>query len=340
MAVTLVREVYDGRDLGRRGPGGREYRRAFVVETDSGLTTAFDVQAADVGGVAVPQWGNPLLEDGLPTGLVVTGISIKAHRSHLHWRVEVTYSADVGAASAVGGGGASSGAGHGEGGLGAVGGGGGGGQSGGGNVPGGGEGGGGVAGNGTPAANPQPLDNPLLRPVQAQYRTIKRSVVMKRQNGAPLTNSAEDIFDPPPDREKPYLQLVITHNTATFSRTLIELYVGAINDRAFLGFDEKTVMLTDLQATLRFEHGVFYWERTFTFEVDSGGYHPVKILDAGWNELSGGVKKAIRDTVGTPSTRPHLLNGTGGKLAVGAAPVYREFTDVYAEENFEDLGLR
>lgn len=338
MAVTEVRKVYDGRGASKSWPAGRDFTDAYVVVMDtSGALSALEAMTASAGGVAVPQMGSPLLDGALATGMVVTGVSVKPLKSHLIWRVEVTYSAGM-FGGAGGGGGRNVGAGHGEGGLGEIGGGGGGGENPG-NVPGGGEGGGGVAGDGTPAANPQQIENPLLRPVQAQYRTIKRSVVMKRQNGAPLTNAAGDLFDPPLEREKPYLQMVITHNTATFNRTLIELYVGAINSATWLGFAAKTVMLTDLQATLRFESNVFFWERTFTFEVDRDGYHPVKVLNAGWNRLDGGDRKPITLDFGRTPTRPVLLDAAGAVLAVGAAEVFREFDDVYAEEDFADLGL-
>lgn len=179
--------------------------------------------------------------------------------------------------------------------------------------------------------------NPLDRAAEYTWSFAHFTrAVDKDVNGRPITNSADDRFDPPLERDDPRLQLAIKVNRPLYNAIAVQQLANCVNNRDFLGGARAEWRLDDAGATSKTENGIFYWEINYVFQYRGGGWNPVEELDYGAYQIVNGEKIRITDGRGNPIE--DLLDGKGAQLARGADAVYRKFT-MYAEKDFGPLGL-
>lgn len=159
--------------------------------------------------------------------------------------------------------------------------------------------------------------------------------------GTLFKNSAGDLYDPPPTRERKNLQCTITRTQSSLDIDWLNNLNDCLNNTAFtLGgreFAAKTLKVS-LAADWPTGKANNLWNVTITIQHRPGGWD-WSLLDAGYWELaSGGGKARITDKGGMPVNKPRPLNGSGLKLADGGTPVYNAFRKHYVTD-FEYLGL-
>ena len=331
-------EVYDERLGEVAEAGNRTVVRSWAVTTEDASIGPADVLAHP----DCPQWGDLYAAPGqddppevipVDQALTITRLSVRpVPDSPRHFRLTATYSSRAGVTGLEGG--AAVGVGPGV------------------SAPGGESGAIGEPASGAPeagdvsgggeavAGNTTYIENPILRPAVLRYGTITRQVIAEWDKDAlnPIRNSAGVPFDPPIQIEEAHLTFTITRNQASFNRTDIADYVKAINSTSFLGFAARTVRLNDLSAERLNENGVFFWQVTYVFEVNTDGWNPVKILDAGYEENFAGDLQKVLDRCGNPVTRPSLLDGNGLVLSdpQNDPPVFLSY-NLYREVDFNDF---
>lgn len=171
-------------------------------------------------------------------------------------------------------------------------------------------------------------------------------------NGNPILNSADETFDPKPQKEVDDLIYRITRNEAVFDFAQARLYKGSVNEDDFLGFPAKTCRINQYKARRMKTGPYYYW--TVTYEIQIRAFLLVdgkletwrrRLLDQGFREKVGendddGKPKyaLIKDQDGNPLSEPTLLDGLGKKLSDGATPVYKEW-DLHNTKNFATLNL-
>ncbi len=194
-------------------------------------------------------------------------------------------------------------------------------------------------------ANSAFIQNPLLRPTIIVPSTKKYPTPIDYAiNGAVIQNVVDDKFDPPLMGVNANLVLTITRNMAVIDFLALRDYQQCINEFAYLGFPEETLLVEDISATPESENGINFWKVTVILECASTNQPNndftwrKKILHCGYNELVGGVKRPILLPGGARPSTPQLLDAAGVKLAVGAAPVWI-MADVYPLLDFALLTL-
>jgi hypothetical protein len=194
-----------------------------------------------------------------------------------------------------------------------------------------------------PTQRPEnPLDHPLE--IEGGFSPYER-IVDRDQDGNAVVNTAGDPFDPPVTMEDPRPVLTIARNEPAIDWSLVYRYRNAVNSDSFWGADPGQVKVSRISPRRVWDQylsaneltpGGFYWAITYEFEFNPDGWHS-KILSQGMRQLVGGVQKPI--TIGGSAiTSPALLDESGALLAVGADPVFIEFT-IYPELPYATFNL-
>jgi len=151
-----------------------------------------------------------------------------------------------------------------------------------------------------------------------------------------INNTANEPFDPHPEEEVEILAINITRwAIANFSMLTYYKYQNAVNESTWT-FGDLSVPEGDAKIRLRigkrefWRHpvtGVSYSYRQYDFEVlvSPIGWD-IELLDWGSAYLDGGVlKKFVNYPADGDGNEFGKLDGAGGKLADGAAPVFLTF---------------
>lgn len=202
-------------------------------------------------------------------------------------------------------------------------------------------------------AGGNPSGNPLADPPEVEwgYTTLKQGLweIYKHPLESPrdlkdwdeaefsvrigALSSAKEPFDPQPDLDEHILTLTVTRNEPNYNALLSILYAGVTNSDNFppYGVPAGKALMLPWRATRQFRNGVFYWKVKYEVHfrkkgwdlrlVDHGSYYwDASALPAGELDYRLGAKKIrFRDEFGASTTG--LLNGRGGKLAVGSDPI-------------------
>lgn len=179
-------------------------------------------------------------------------------------------------------------------------------------------------------------------------------VVESDKNGAPITNSAKQPFDPPPERDAYRNVYVIERNETSFTTiaTRSETYVNTVNSTAVtinghsIGA-RKGLMRPMVVTPEQSESNEVFYTVQYRIAENPNEWKETPV-DQGMKYLDGGVLKAPTDQHGDfMFGEPVLLNGTNGaKLADGATGVLLDGLAgrigpyyLYEETDFTTLSL-
>lgn len=196
-------------------------------------------------------------------------------------------------------------------------------------------------------------ENPLLRP--ATWRLTSASTSEAATQWYPvdaggniilqataIRNSAKLPFDPPLMVETTRPVIRVTKNVAQFNVPIAIRLEGAVNDRAWFNVPKWCAKISGVEGANKYENGVAYVEVTFDVMLKAETWI-TQILDAGFYSLqnrsvpTGGAPVPTWTRMKCPlgGEGPFPLDGAGGKLAPGGAPVFvRGLPFNYHLENF------
>ncbi|WP_145952325.1 hypothetical protein [Paludisphaera borealis] len=171
-------------------------------------------------------------------------------------------------------------------------------------------------------------ENPLNAKTQWTMRpNIRQIPVDVDSNGVPVRNSAGQRFTQPLTRDYNDGIINVVRNEASIDPALLAAVEQKVNDDLFLGvFPAKTCRFVSAEVSNGFgPDGTPYVTVQYQFALKWSTW-VVKLLDQGTVHLESGKQKPNYSSGGvTIKSDPSLLDGSGGLLADGADPVYREF---------------
>lgn len=191
----------------------------------------------------------------------------------------------------------------------------------------------------------QAIENPLLRPAIVRWDAAEYmrpvEVALARvssdnpdggneiEEGVPPRSSSEERFIPPIEAEDSHRVVTMERNQASFDNALAESFQDTVNDAQFSirgnVIDIGKSKCKSVTGEEVYENGFLYYRVTTTIHLRRDGWIVSK-LDEGFHEISGANRVKITYSDGTtPVSVAQPLNGSGVKLAVGAAPVFRNY---------------
>ena len=181
--------------------------------------------------------------------------------------------------------------------------------------------------------------DPLSEPPDITWSTVSDTVEIDVDaNGIPITNSADEVFDPPIQSEVADLEIRISRNEPLNPMTAFAGFAKKVNTQTWANLPPGTVLMDEISGK-KIEHGdlVFYrvdYRLLFRFD----GWK-IRKLDKGYRtKAANGDLEIMTDKDGNPLSEPVFLDGSGQKLADGASGVFLEF-EVRQSVNFDVLGL-
>jgi len=193
----------------------------------------------------------------------------------------------------------------------------------------------------SPSGEPgQSQTQPDLRPWQIEFGSVKTTKLLTQDviDGTDVVASNGQPFDPPPEIPAFHPQITITAFKAIGSESLanVTTYTNKVNQGAWQGFADQTVLCTEYKLQSQYEHGSWWWQKSVVLEVNPDGpWNPIKILDCGTVTRVSMTEpfRPILDGTGQPVTSPVPLNGSGQPLPSGGALHYIE-KNGYKKVNF------
>lgn len=182
------------------------------------------------------------------------------------------------------------------------------------------------------------LQHPHMRPAEISSNSRQLSKIVEKDiNGNAVLNSANKIFNPPPERETSRKVLTITKLFPQEGGPALLAYYDAINSDAYLGAAVGTLRIISINEKRNIEQfqgqTVESWERTISMEYKADGWQP-EYLDAGAVDSTGKPFKIN----GVEVNYPLLLDGSGQPLSPQTlTPVYVGPFDVYQPRPFATL---
>jgi len=198
-----------------------------------------------------------------------------------------------------------------------------------------------VVGNYSSETTDDDSEDPLQDPTDVSWGHSSYGVVAdKDQDDASISNTAEDSFDPPLEKEVFRLQVTISKNLASFNAADALAYVGSVNKAQVqiqgLLVAARSARFVEWSATKQWRNGTSFWRQVQRIEMERDQYDFV-VLQQGYNEIVDSVKSPIM-VGGKVASSPQLLNNNGAALAFGGTPKFGTFR-VYEETAWGSLGL-
>lgn len=191
-------------------------------------------------------------------------------------------------------------------------------------------------------------EHPLLTPPEIEVtnekfqEAVEFAIDPATGEISPCRNSAGQVFDPPPMRDRSRLVLSITRNEEIAAQhpSIDVAYVDRLNADTFWGCAPGTwkCMGVSTQRQVRqMQDATIYPYLRCTYRFEARPYWTAKLLDAGrYYKDANGNKLPFQLRSGEPELG--LLDGRGGRLADAAAPVFLEFV-IYDSVPFAGLQL-
>jgi hypothetical protein len=183
------------------------------------------------------------------------------------------------------------------------------------------------------------VEEPLETPFRLSYsHAYSHEQIDKDADGAPITNSALETSDPPLMEECPELVMRFEDNWSREDPRINKLaeYINTVNSDYFFGgrYAPGTCLCRCVEASEARLAGLWYYMMVIEIHVRPDGWQK-RFLDEGFRVVvkdsagnpekddDGNLKfRTLTDSEGNPLTAPVMLDGTGSRLADGAAPVY------------------
>jgi len=165
-------------------------------------------------------------------------------------------------------------------------------------------------------------ENPLDRPDEYSWGHFDRTVILDRdKNGAAITNSAGDVFDPPLEEDQSLPELTIIRNQLVYPPNTAFNYMNSVNNSSLTikgaTVAPRQVKMKQFSGQQNTENGVTYFRVTYRVQFNPATWDRF-VLDIGFNQLVAGVRVPIL-VKGEPPTLPQLLSN--GVALTAAAPV-------------------
>lgn len=189
------------------------------------------------------------------------------------------------------------------------------------------------------AGDQEKEQNPLLRAARLYWSFgVGNKIAEKDINGDAIVNSSEEQFDPPAEMDDPVVTLRVEKNYSSFDPATAYDYVNTVNDDVFLGATARKWKCNGIsQNGPEEENGIVHYPVEFEFAFNPNTWD-LEVLDRGFKKIVAGEQINITDGNDQLITSPKLLDGAGGELAVGGAPVFLTF-EVYQKKVFAALGI-
>jgi hypothetical protein len=177
----------------------------------------------------------------------------------------------------------------------------------------------------------EPIENPPPVPNESEERTWRRFTVRTQQTTEPArgwatiaeagnglvdpTDALNTAGDPVEGLERDVALVAYTYtNPSVEDPDIRELnsFVNTCNDNFYLGCPPYTVRCTGWSG--EFNEQTQTWSISVEFLYKENGWW-IEYIDAGFNEIVGGRRKAIVDALGHPVSTPVPLDGLGTALA-------------------------
>ena len=105
---------------------------------------------------------------------------------------------------------------------------------------------------------------PTLRPPVVEWgQTSIMKPLAVANDGTPITNSAWERFDPPPEIEDVRLTLSIRINLLTYDPLFYLGFHNTVNDDTWFSFPPGTVRCMGVTGTRQYESGYLFWDTRF-----------------------------------------------------------------------------
>lgn len=189
------------------------------------------------------------------------------------------------------------------------------------------------------------INDPLLaNPVWSWNSEISDEPIDRDINGAALTNSSGEAWDPPITRKVYDLVLSYQRNEAIYVPLIAADFQDSVNSFEFLGFPAGKVKCTKIGSQQARAAATVYFSVNYEFvvRVDATDTWIRRFVDEGFrvkdDTETGETGESIKDVEGVAVTSPVLLDGSGAKLATGLPPVFLEY-DIVKFRDLNDLNI-
>lgn len=169
---------------------------------------------------------------------------------------------------------------------------------------------------------------------------VKRTVYCEKdKNGNPIQNSAGEPYRPPATMDREDLRITVTRWEPTLAIMTIIGNNNTVNSVQVMGCVAAGTGKLSISASRERKNDAIWYRKSYTIEVNPDGWNLKPLdkgllhaVDANGNECTSVWPPDVRrlqicDFHGIPVKGPQFLNGHGGLLAPGAAPVITLWAD-------------
>lgn len=174
--------------------------------------------------------------------------------------------------------------------------------------------------------------NPISADPKETWDTVQvEEPIDQDVDGNPITNKADESFDPPITREFADLVMTRSKNLPAFNTAFWYPFIDTLNNASYRGFGIGTARCVSVSAQSQTLGTFFFWRVTFQVAfrtrrrrlvvggtVAEHGWNRV-LLHQGFRERAGVIANKVvyndlMDKNGLPTTKPMMLNQSGGLL--------------------------
>lgn len=203
--------------------------------------------------------------------------------------------------------------------------------------------------------------NPLLRAPKIRWTTeVVQRAVTTDKDGAAIITASKETYDPPPTQPVRILVLNFQRNYQigpTDANQHFSAYLDCTNETAWYGFLPDVAYMAEMEWEPSEEAGIQFIIESLVIKMDTktlnDGISPdtdapgkrgvgwnLRPLHRGfWKIVAGPARELILDASGRQPPEPSLLDASGGLLAIGGTPVFRNHR-IFDRAEFNDLGLQ
>jgi hypothetical protein len=163
----------------------------------------------------------------------------------------------------------------------------------------------------------------------------------------PIVNSADEDFDPPPERDFGVMVMTYSHNLPVYNTSVLGPLLYSTNNATFRGYPPGCALMAGISGQPRRKGSLAYWRVTYTikfrYQLDKDGNQ----VGWKWRVVNRGYRKKlgyglgylnILDEHGMPVSKPQFLKADGDVLEPGGTPNILAF-ELFPRMNWAGLGI-